>query len=165
MAVPPDHVARSVVTALRDTDAVVTDVGSVKGAPLQDVAAAVDPSVSANRRESPDGRQRALRPTRRQRGDPRGSALGGHSRAGRRPVAVAAVEALVELCGALPVRMTPEEHDRAVARLPPAAPAPLGAGGRAARRRPSGAPGSERSGRPRRDPGRRERPGAVAARS
>jgi prephenate dehydrogenase len=36
--------------------------------------------------------------------------------AGSRPEAVAAVEALARCCGALPVRLTPEEHDRAVAR-------------------------------------------------
>ena len=33
------------------------------------------------------------------------------------PEALAVVEALVELCGAVPVRMAPEEHDRAVARI------------------------------------------------
>src|SRR6187397_1522348 len=34
VAVPPDHLAPEVVAALRGTDAAVTDVGSVKSAPL-----------------------------------------------------------------------------------------------------------------------------------
>ncbi|MEZ5095412.1 MAG: prephenate dehydrogenase [Nocardioides sp.] len=117
VAVPPDHVARGVVTALRDTDAVVTDVGSVKGAPLRDVAAAVD-HVSLSRyvgshpmagseRSGPLAASAAIL-----EGRPWAVTPGPDAD----PVAVAAVEALVELCGALPVRMTPEEHDRAVAR-------------------------------------------------
>ena len=34
VAVPPDHLAEQVAAALTGTDAVVTDVGSIKGAPL-----------------------------------------------------------------------------------------------------------------------------------
>ena len=41
VAVPPASIAGAVVDALRRTDAVVTDVGSVKAAPLEAVAAQV----------------------------------------------------------------------------------------------------------------------------
>src|SRR5688500_10140404 len=41
VAVPPVDIAGAVVDALRRTDAVVTDVGSVKSAPLEAVAAKV----------------------------------------------------------------------------------------------------------------------------
>ena len=38
VAVPPDHLAEAIAEALTGTDAVVTDVGSVKGEPLARVA-------------------------------------------------------------------------------------------------------------------------------
>src|SRR5918994_236626 len=44
VAVPPAALAATVVDALRRTDAVVTDVGSVKAAPLEAVAATVRPA-------------------------------------------------------------------------------------------------------------------------
>ncbi len=58
VAVPPDHVGTAVVQALLATTATVTDVGSVKSAPLRSVAAQVAPRGSASLRgEPPDGRQ------------------------------------------------------------------------------------------------------------
>jgi prephenate dehydrogenase len=113
VAVPPDHLAASIAAALAD-DAVVTDVGSVKSGP----AAAVTGLPGAERyvgshpmagseRSGPlaatsslfDGRPWAIAP-----------------HAASDAAAVALVEELVLLCGAVPVRMSPEEHDRAVAR-------------------------------------------------
>ena len=79
------------------------------------------------------------------------------------PGAVALVEALAELCGAVPVRLSPEEHDQAVARTShlPHLLAALAAG--RARRRARRAPRAVRAGRPRRHPDRRRRPGALRA--
>lgn len=114
VAVPPDHLAASIGDALRDTDAVVTDVGSVKSGPLQGVldAPRVERYVGSHpmagsERSGPlagsaslfDGRPWAITP-----------------HPGSDPAAVELVEALVRLCGATPVWLTPEEHDRAVAR-------------------------------------------------
>jgi prephenate dehydrogenase len=117
VAVPPDHLADEVAKALRETDAVVTDVGSVKSAPLARVRALVDEDTLAryvgghpmagSERSGPfaasdslfDGRPWAVTP---------------HEKAD--PAAVETVIGLVEACGATPVRFTPEEHDRAVAR-------------------------------------------------
>ena len=59
VAVPPDHLGDVIAEALRSTDAVVTDVGSVKSGPLAAVADV--PGRRALRRQPPDGRQRALR--------------------------------------------------------------------------------------------------------
>jgi prephenate dehydrogenase len=117
VAVPPDHLAPAIVTALTTTSAVVTDVGSVKGAPLAAVAERVAPSaleryvgshpMAGSERSGPlaassvlfDGRPWAITP-----------------HAGASPEAVALVTALVEACGATPFTFTPEDHDVAVAR-------------------------------------------------
>ncbi len=117
VAVPPDHLGRAIAHALATTTAVVTDVGSVKGAPLEEVRGLV-PDEAATRyvgshpmagseRSGPlaasallfDGRPWAVAP-----------------HAGSSPSAVAVVTALVELCGATPFAFSPEEHDAAVAR-------------------------------------------------
>ncbi|GAA3835749.1 prephenate dehydrogenase [Nocardioides panacisoli] len=116
VAVPPDHLGEAIRAALdaAGPETVVTDVGSVKSGPL----AAVEghPAVSryvgshpmaGSERSGPlaasaslfDGRPWAITP-------------GG----GTSPDAVHAVERLVEVCGAVPVRLSPSEHDRAVAR-------------------------------------------------
>jgi prephenate dehydrogenase len=114
VAVPPDHVGVEVARALAETDAVVTDVGSVKTAPLQ----ALDGVTGVNRyvgghpmagseQSGPlaasatlfDGRPWAVTP-----------------HAASDEAATEAVLALARLAGASVVRLSPEEHDLAVAR-------------------------------------------------
>ncbi len=114
IAVPPDHLAASITGALASGDSVVTDVGSVKSGPASAVAglAGVERYVGSHpmagsERSGPlaatsslfDGRPWAIAP-----------------HATSEPSAVAMVEELVLLCGAVPVRLSPEEHDLAVAR-------------------------------------------------
>jgi prephenate dehydrogenase len=114
VAVPPDHVGTEVARALVQTDAIVTDVGSVKTAPLRsldDVPGveryAGSHPMAGSERSGPlaasptmfDGRPWAVTP---------------HARSSA--AATAAVEELARLAGASVVRMTPEEHDEAVAR-------------------------------------------------
>jgi prephenate dehydrogenase len=119
VAVPPDLLGPVITEALARTagidGAVVTDVGSVKTAPL--VALAGNPEASryvgshpmaGSERSGPlaasaalfDGRPWAITP------DPAAD-----------PAAVALVEQLAGLCGAVTIRLTPAEHDRAVARI------------------------------------------------
>lgn len=114
VAVPPDHLGTAIAAALRAGDAVVTDVGSVKAGPLAEVAG--EPRVrryvgshpmAGSERSGPlaatadlfEGRPWAVAP---------------HADAD--PDAVALVEELVALCNAVVVRLSPEDHDRAVAR-------------------------------------------------
>lgn len=117
VAVPPDHLARAIAAGLARPGAVVTDVGSVKSAPLAVVGELVEPTdlsryvgshpMAGSERSGPlaasaalfDGRPWAVTPHR-----------------GSSAEAVAAVTALVRACGATPLRFTPDEHDRAVAR-------------------------------------------------
>ncbi len=118
VAVPPDHLADQVAEALRCTTATaVTDVGSVKGAPLDAVRDLVDGTqlgryvgshpMAGSERSGPfaasgslfDGRPWAVTP---------------HETSN--PAAVGIVTDLARLCGATPVRFTPAEHDQAVAR-------------------------------------------------
>jgi prephenate dehydrogenase len=118
VAVPPDHVGAQVVHALQTTRAVVTDVGSVKLAPLREVCATVAPEaltryvgghpMAGSERSGPlaasgalfDGRPWAVCPH-------PSSAAGG----------VETVTALAVACGATPLTLSPEEHDQAVARI------------------------------------------------
>ena len=112
VAVPP------AIDALRRTDAVVTDVGSVKAAPLEAVAAQVAASdlaryvgshpMAGSERSGPLAASAALF-------DGRPWAVTPH--AGASDHAVGLVESLVVECGAAPLRMDPGEHDRAVARI------------------------------------------------
>jgi prephenate dehydrogenase len=114
VAVPPDHLAGAIAAALGGTDAVVTDVGSVKGGPLAAVAG--DPGarryvgghpMAGSERSGPlaatadlfEGRPWAVTP------GPEADAA-----------AVELVEELARLCDAVVVRLSPEDHDRAVAR-------------------------------------------------
>lgn len=116
VAVPPDHLAAAIAAALDEAgpDTVVTDVGSVKSAPLR--ALTGHPALgqyvgshpmAGSERSGPlaasadlfTGRPWAVTP---------------HATAS--PDAVRAVTALVEVCGAVPVRLSPAEHDLAVAR-------------------------------------------------
>lgn len=114
VAVPPDHLGEAIAQALRDSDAVVTDVGSVKTGPLATVAG--EPGIgryvgghpmAGSERSGPlaatadlfEGRPWAVAP-----------------HPGADADAVSLVEQLAELCAAVVVRLTPEDHDRAVAR-------------------------------------------------
>lgn len=117
VAVPPDHLGTVIGAALDatgGTDAVITDVGSVKGVPL--AAVADHPGVgryvgshpmAGSERSGPLAGSAALF-------DGRPWAITPH--AGSDPTAVETVEALVRLAGGVPVWLTPAEHDRAVAR-------------------------------------------------
>ncbi|HET6151513.1 MAG TPA: prephenate dehydrogenase [Marmoricola sp.] len=116
VAVPPVHIAEVVVEAL-GTGAIVTDIGSVKAQPLDQISDRVDDEALArylgshpmagSERSGPlaatsslfDGRPWAITP---------------HVHTA--PTAVDLVESLIEICGAVPVRLSPVEHDLAVAR-------------------------------------------------
>ena len=116
VAVPPDHIASAVVEAL-ERGGVVTDVGSVKSLPLSQVADHADEDLLAryvgshpmagSERSGPLAASAALF-------DGRPWAITPH--VSSEPDAVDLVEALARLCGAEPVRLSPVEHDRAVAR-------------------------------------------------
>jgi len=114
VAVPPDHLGEEITRALAGTDAVVTDVGSVKSPPLEAVAGLPGAEryvgghpMAGSEHSGPLAASAALF-------DGRPWAITPHE--GADPTAVALVEALAALCGAVPVRLTPEEHDQAVAR-------------------------------------------------
>jgi prephenate dehydrogenase len=116
VAVPPDHIAEVVVEAL-ERGGVVTDVGSVKGQPLSQVADHADEDqlaryvgghpMAGSERSGPLAATAALF-------DGRPWAITPHVHSSHE--AVDLVEALARLCGAEPVRLSPVEHDRAVAR-------------------------------------------------
>ncbi|MGH3346638.1 MAG: prephenate dehydrogenase [Nocardioides sp.] len=117
VAVPPDHLGSEIVAALRRTDAVVTDVGSIKSEPLYAVGAEVPEQVAryvgghpmaGSERSGPLAASAALF-------DGRPWAVTPHDEAA--PEAVALVEELARSCGAVPVPLGPAEHDRAVARI------------------------------------------------
>jgi prephenate dehydrogenase len=117
VAVPPDHLAEQIAHALTTTDAVVTDVGSVKAAPLAAVRKRVPAEALAryvgghpmagSERSGPFAASASLF-------DGRPWAVTPHDTAD--PHAVDVVTALAETCGATPVTFTPDEHDEAVAR-------------------------------------------------
>ena len=114
VAVPPHHLGHVIREWLEVSSAVVTDVGSVKSRPL----AAVSDHDGVNRyvgghpmagseRSGPLAASAALF-------DGRPWAVTPHDRSDA--TAVELVESLATLSGALPVRLTPQEHDAAVAR-------------------------------------------------
>lgn len=114
IAVPPDHLGAEIAQALAASGAFVTDVGSIKTGPLAAVAG--EPGVeryvgghpmAGSERSGPLAASAALFDGRPWAVAPHASSL---------PEAVSVVEALAELCGAVPVRLSPEEHDKAVAR-------------------------------------------------
>ena len=116
VAVPPDHLAEVVVEWLAGSSAVVTDVGSVKSAPLRAVREAQPHEVhryvgghpmAGSERSGPLAASAALF-------DGRPWAITPHELSD--PAAVDAVTALARACGATPVTFGPDEHDRAVAR-------------------------------------------------
>ena len=118
VAVPPDHLGTVIRRALELTaayGAVVTDVGSVKSRPLAAVAdvEGVERYVgghpmAGSERSGPLASSAALF-------DGRPWAVTPHEHSD--PEAVALVEELARLCGGVPVRLSPLEHDRAVARI------------------------------------------------
>jgi prephenate dehydrogenase len=116
VAVPPDHIGAVVIEAL-ERGGVVTDVGSVKGQPLENVSDHVGEEqlaryvgshpMAGSERSGPLAASAALF-------DGRPWAITPHVHSSTE--AVDLVEALARLCGAEPVRLSPVEHDRAVAR-------------------------------------------------
>lgn len=115
VAVPPVHLGTSIRAALEASDAVVTDVGSVKSQPLAALAGVEGLEryvgghpMAGTERSGPlaataslfEGRPWAIAP-----------------HAGARPDAVALVTELARRCGAVPIALDPVEHDRAVARI------------------------------------------------
>ncbi|GAB7007223.1 prephenate dehydrogenase [Nocardioides sp. AN3] len=119
VAVPPDLLGSVIAEELARTahieGAVVTDVGSVKTAPL--AALGGGPEVrryvgshpmAGSERSGPLAASAALF-------DGRPWAITPHPDA--QPAAIALVEALARVCGAVTVRLDPAEHDRAVARI------------------------------------------------
>jgi prephenate dehydrogenase len=119
VAVPPDLLATVIADALARTagtaGAVVTDVGSVKTAPLTALAGTPgleryvgSHPMAGSERSGPLAATAALF-------DGRPWAVTPHP--GADPAGVAVVEQLARRCGAVVVRLTPEEHDRAVARI------------------------------------------------
>lgn len=115
VAVPPDLLAQQVGVALdRFPHAVVTDVGSVKSGPLAQLSGhhgleryVGSHPMAGTERSGPLAGSAALF-------DGRPWAVTPHETA--TDVATALVTELAEVCGAMPVRMTPQEHDQAVAR-------------------------------------------------
>src|SRR4051794_4554985 len=116
VAVPPDHLAEVVAEWLSQSTAVVTDVGSVKSAPLREVRERVPAHLhryvgshpmAGSERSGPLAASAALF-------DGRPWAIAPHD--GSDAAAVDAVTSLARACGATAVRFSPDEHDRAVAR-------------------------------------------------
>jgi prephenate dehydrogenase len=114
VAVPPEHLGRVIGDALDATDAVVTDAGSVKAGPLRvvDQLPGVGRYVgghpmAGSERSGPLAASAALF-------DGRPWAVTPHESSA--PEAVAVIDALVVACGAIPVHLTPADHDVAVAR-------------------------------------------------
>lgn len=119
VAVPPVHLGEEIARALAAGDAVVTDVGSVKSGPLAallgraDLADALPRYVGSHpmagsERSGPLAATAALF-------DGRPWAVAPHERSDAGAIEV--VTALARACGAVPVRLTPQEHDLAVARI------------------------------------------------
>ncbi len=114
VAVPPDHLGTEIERALTTTDGFVTDVGSVKTAPLRALegVAGIDRYVgghpmAGSERSGPLAASATMFDARPWAVTPHGSSS---------ETATAAVEELARLAGATVVRLTPEEHDEAVAR-------------------------------------------------
>ena len=117
VAVPPDHLGDAVARALRETAATVTDVGSVKSAPLEAVAAQVPPDhlrryvgshpMAGSERSGPLAASAVLF-------EGRPWAIAPHQASSAEAVGV--VQALVAACGAQPFTFDPAAHDAAVAR-------------------------------------------------
>ncbi len=159
VAVPPDHLGEVIAAALAASDAVVTDVGSVKSAPLAAVLGRPGADRYVGGHPMAGSEQSGPLAATATLFDGRPWAVTPHP--GARLGAVELVEELVELCGATKVWLTPDEHDRAVARTShvPHLLATLVAARLA--ERPGEPPRALRPGRPRRHPGGRGGPGAL----
>jgi prephenate dehydrogenase len=117
VAVPPDHLGEVIRAALARTapwGAVVTDVGSVKTGPLRELAGTPGLGryvgghpMAGSERSGPLAASAALF-------DGRPWAVTPHDSAD--PTAVDLVEELARVAGAVPLRLSPVEHDAAVAR-------------------------------------------------
>ena len=115
VAVPPDLLAEQVADALDHyPHAVVTDVGSVKSGPLAQLDGhhgleryVGSHPMAGTERSGPLAGSAALFDGRPWAVTPHGAST---------EAATSLVTELAELCGAMPVRMTPQEHDQAVAR-------------------------------------------------
>lgn len=114
VAVPPDVLGDVIAEALATSDAVVTDVGSVKTGPLADLSGVAGLEryvgghpMAGSERSGPLAASAALF-------DGRPWAVTPHDDSSAE--AVGLVEELARLCGAVPVLLTPLEHDAAVAR-------------------------------------------------
>lgn len=119
VAVPPARVADVAAAALSAyPSAVVSDVASVKAVPLAELATRVSGSalgryvgghpMAGSEQSGPLAGSAALFEGRAWAVTPHPSA---------EPASIAAVEALAGACGALVVTLSPDEHDRAVARV------------------------------------------------
>lgn len=117
VAVPPAEISNAVLEALQASpEAIVTDIGSVKGLPLDEISDRVDaPSLSryvgshpmaGSERSGPLAASAKLFEGRPWAVCPDVHSLG----------ATGQVESLVRACGAEVVRLSPKEHDHAVAR-------------------------------------------------
>jgi len=116
VAVPPAHLGGVIADALAAGEATVTDVGSVKSAPLAEVAD-----------RCPDHVRRYVGGHPMAGSERSGPLTASASLFGGRPWAVTPhpdadpeaeqlVDELARVCGAVPVRLDPAQHDRAVAR-------------------------------------------------
>lgn len=114
VAVPPDHLGEAITGALAASDAVVTDVGSVKSAPLAAVRELPGAGRYVGSHPMAGSEQSGPLAASATLFDGRPWAVTPH--AGADVAAVELVEELVRACGATLVLLTPEEHDRAVAR-------------------------------------------------
>ncbi|GHJ61283.1 prephenate dehydrogenase [Nocardioides sp. OK12] len=119
VAVPPDVLGPVITAALTASEAVVTDVGSIKARPLAQVLEHPEAAAHAARyvgshpmAGSEHSGPLAASPT---LFEGRPWAITPHRDAD--VAAVELVEDLVRLVGAVPAWLTPEEHDRAVARI------------------------------------------------
>lgn len=117
VATPPDHLAGEIAAALKAFPAaVVTDVGSVKAQLLADlVGSGVDISQYVGGHPMAGGERSGPLASSADLFQGRTWAVVGRS--DNAPGAVAAVEMLASLCGALVVSMSAQEHDLAVARV------------------------------------------------
>lgn len=115
VCVPPDLLGQVIAEALESSDAVVTDVGSVKSAPLAAVLGGPGAERYVGGHPMAGSEQSGPLAATELLFDGRPWAVTPHPAA--RPDAVALVEELARQCGAVPVVMDPAEHDRAVARI------------------------------------------------